>query len=111
MGVEQEIGKLKEKLKIPGRDIVFTNHARMQILSRPTTEADVVKFLKEGSDCLRYAELQETAEDGEVYRANYELNKRHDLVIVFKILKAKLLIITAYRTSRKWQKLVLRKNP
>ena len=101
MGVEQEIDRLKEKLKNPGREIVFTNHAKRQIQSRPTTEAEVIRFLKQGSEYLRYAELQEAAEDGEVYRANYELSKRHDLVLVFKILKAKLLIITAYRTSRK----------
>lgn len=107
MGLEEEIKSLRKKLESVEHEVVFTNHARLQIRSRPTTETEVIKFLKKGGESLNYVELQED----EVYRVNYDISKKHDLVVVFKILKAKLLIITAYRTSRKWQKLVLKRNP
>jgi len=108
VGVEQAVERLRKKLETTNREVVFTKHARAQIRSRPTTEAEVARLIREGGESLRYAELQEAGEGGEIYRAHYELSKRHDLAIVFKILKGKVVIITAYRTSRKWQRLALK---
>lgn len=95
------IQKIKIRLK-EIKNIKFKQHFHDKAKERPVSEELIAKHLK-NPDAL--IEVQEQ-EDNAVYRLRFSISHRYDLVIVTRFLAEDLYIITAWNTSRKWQRKV-----
>ncbi len=93
------IKEIKSKLENI-KNIKFKQHFHDKAKERPVSEELVTKHIKH-PDAL--TDVQEQEEDA-VYRLRFNISHRYDLVIITRFSGEDLYIITAWNTSRKWQK-------
>jgi hypothetical protein len=96
-------GNLVEKREL----IKFGTGAEIKIRVHMLDPEMVVEYSKNKLDKLTRTDLQEKTDKKLKYKAYFDLTKRYDLIIIYKVFKSELLIITAYKTNRKWQKKLL----
>jgi len=93
------------------RDLIrFGTGAEIKIRVHMLSPEMVLDYSKNRLCELTRADLQETTDKKLKYKAYFDLSKRHDLIVVYKVFKSEVLIITAYKTNRKWQKKLLGKS-
>jgi hypothetical protein len=96
-------GRLVEK-----RDLIkFGTGAEIKIRVHMLDPEMVLEYSKDKLDKLTRADLQEKTDKKLKYKAYFDLTKRYDLIVIYKVFKSETLIITAYKTNRKWQKKLL----
>jgi len=102
-----ELEDLKGEL-IEKRDAIrFGIGAEIKIQAHMLNPEMVLDYSRNRLDRLTRVDLQETTNKKLKYKAYFDLTKRHDLIVVYKVFKSEVLIITAYKTNRKWQKKLL----
>jgi len=102
-----ELENLKKAL-IEKRDCIrFGTAAEIKIRVHMLEPGLVLDYTNNRLEQLSRADLQERTETKAKYKAYFDLTKKYDLIIVYKVFKSEILIITAYKTNRKWQKKLL----
>ncbi len=102
------MGKSKEELKeylerIKKDKIIFKKHFydKKETDRKYLNEELVISSLR---DIKNFIGFQDQSEEIEKYRIAVKLSGRYNLVIVCEIKDKNLYIITAWKTSRRWQK-------
>ena len=88
-------------------EIKFGVGAEIKIRAHMREPELVLDYTKNKLDKLVRADLQEKTDRKVKYKAYFDLTKRYDLIVIYKVFKYEVLIITAYKTNRKWQKRLL----
>ena len=109
------MGDLEDLRKIlkdfPQDKIVLGEDFGKKFILRPYLSKEcLLDYSKNKLDKLVAAKLQEKTENRSKYKAIYDINKNYDLHVVYKIFKDEIIIITAYKTSRKCQKLMQKRQ-
>lgn len=85
--------------------ILFSDDFGFKIRIRPYLSQELVlDITKNRLDRLVEAKLQEKSENKAKYKTVFDIDQNHDFVIVYKVFKDKVIILTAYKTDRKCQK-------
>jgi len=100
MGDLEDLKKVLESAS----QIRLGENVEIKLRAHRLTKETVFDFTKNKLDRLVKAELQEKTSNKRKYKAYFDSSKRHDLIVVYKVFKSEVLIITAYETTRKWQK-------
>jgi hypothetical protein len=102
-----DLEDLKRSL-VEKRDLIgFGTGAEIKIRVHMLDPEMVLDYSKNRLDELTRADLQEKTDKKFKYKAYFDLTKRYDLIVIYKVFKSEILIITAYKTNRKWQKKLL----
>jgi hypothetical protein len=101
---EAELKKFLEN--IDREDINFKKHFydKQELDRNYLSEELVIKSLKDTNNFLGFQD--QSKNNVEQYRIGVKISEKYDLVAVFEIKDKVLNIITAWKTSRKWQKAV-----
>ena len=95
----------------PKGDILLSEDFAKKFILRPYLSKEcLLEYAKNKLEKLVSVKLQHKTENRSKYKAVYDLNKNYDLHIVYKIFKHEIIIITAYKTSRKCQKLMQKRQ-
>ncbi len=107
-----DLEDLKQALEdIPFNKISLSEDFSKKFIQRPyLSEECLLDFVKNKIESLIYAKFQDKTELRAKYKAIYDLDKKHDLHMVYKIFKDEIIIITAYKTNRKWQRLMQKRQ-
>lgn len=99
----EELKKLLKNLK--RENIIFKPYFYTKNIERPyLNEELVIRALRDINNLIGLQ--KQIVEDEERYRIGIKLSNRYTLVIVVQIKDKNLYIITAWKTSRKWQKAI-----
>ena len=98
------VEKMKKFLgELEKENIIFKPHFYHKIKDRPYLDEQlIIESLKNVDSLLGFQ--KQISEDNEKYRIGIKLSGNYDLVIIAEIKDKNLYIITAWKTSRKWQK-------
>ena len=108
MGIDEIKSRIME---VKDNPIRFTVHSMIRLRERPISVEEVIELFRSKLDSLKSAEPQDDEYDNvEKYRVCFEKNRKHDILVIFKILNENIVIITVVRTSRKWQSKIKQKK-
>lgn len=101
---EEELKKFLEN--IDKENINFKSHFydKQELDRKYLTEELIIKTIKNTSNFLGFQ--NQSSNNLEKYRIGVKLSGKYDLVIICEIKDKSLYIITAWKTSRKWQKAI-----
>lgn len=84
------------------KDVIFTKHVELRLFQRKLTREIVADTLFKIEDLL-YEEFQK---DSNTYKLIYSHSGKYKLVIALSLAFAGLKIVTAYKTSKKLEKII-----
>jgi len=94
------VKKRLEELKArDDAEIIIRKHASSQIERRGLDEERIRSLLKE-PERLKRADKQDEGK----FKAHFQISRKYSMVIVLRLNNPNIYIITAYKTSKKWQK-------
>ena len=98
-----ELKAILEKFSLD--EVLFSEDFGFKIRIQPYLSQELVlDITKNRLDKLVEVKLQERSEDKAKYKATFDIDRNHNFVIVYKVFKDKVIILTAYKTDRKCQK-------
>ncbi len=101
----EELKKILKDLK--KREIIFKSYFYTKNIERSYLNEDlIIKSLKDVNNLMGFQ--KQLIKGEERYRMGIKLSNKYSLVIVAQIKNKNLNIITAWKTSRKWQKAIQR---
>jgi len=102
-----DLEDLKRNLADKRHSIRFGTGAEIKIRVHMLDPELVLDYSRNRLEELTRADLQERTDKKLKYKAYFDFTKKYDLIVVYKVFKSELFIITAYKTNRKWQKKLL----
>jgi uncharacterized protein YprB with RNaseH-like and TPR domain len=93
--VKKELLELKDN---PDSEIIFRKHAEIQMQIRSIEKDKITSCIKNPEKLLGVDK-----QDGDTYKTWFKESNQYCLVPVIKLNNPKIYIITAYKTSKKWQ--------